>query len=281
MVKKIIMKFFILTLGAFLVALGLEWFLVCNNIIDGGIIGISIIISYLKSWPLGLLIVCFNLPFFLFGWQNLGRKFLFCSLYSLFCLGGFISLLGHAYKITGNPLLACVFGGLLVGVGVGLILRNNGSLDGTEVVALSISKKIGFSVGEIIMFFNIFILGSAGFVFGWDNAMYSILAYFVIARTIDVVIEGFDDSKAMLIVTDKPDEIANSIMHELGRGVTFLHGQGAYSGQERKIIYCIVNRLELSKVRDVVYDYDDSAFVSIQNIHEVQGGVHGKKYLSL
>jgi uncharacterized membrane-anchored protein YitT (DUF2179 family) len=279
--RKHIAKFILLTLAAFLVAVGLECFLVCNKIIDGGIIGISIIISYLKEWPLGALIVCFNLPFFLFGWQKLGQKFLLCSLYSIFCLGGFVMLIGHSHKVTGNPLLACVFGGLLVGTGVGLILRNNGSLDGTEVVALAIAKKIGFSVGEIIMFFNFFILLSAGFVFGWDNAMYSILAYFVIFRTIDVIIEGFDDSKAMWIVTDKPDEIANIIMHELGRGVTFFHGQGAYTGAERKIIYCIVNRLELYKIRDVVVECDGNAFVSIQNIHEVQGGVQGKKYLSL
>ena len=174
MIHKYLGKFVILTVAAFLVAVGLECFLVPNNIIDGGIIGISIIVSYLKNWPLGLLIVCFNVPFFLFGWQKLGRKFLYCSLYSIFCLGGFIVLVGHTHKVTGNPLLACVFGGLIIGTGVGLILRNNGSLDGTEVVALALSKKVGFSVGEVIMFLNMFILASAGFVFGWDYAMYSI-----------------------------------------------------------------------------------------------------------
>ncbi|MEI8377746.1 MAG: YitT family protein [bacterium] len=277
MLKKLIGKMIILTIGAFLVALGLDCFLVCNKIIDGGIIGISIILSYLKDWPLGALIVSLNIPFFLFGYQKLGRKFLLSSLYAIFCLGAFVTLLASCHKITGNLLLACVFGGLLVGAGVGLIIRNNGSLDGTEVIAISIAKKIGFSVGEIVMFFNVFILTAAGFVFDWDHAMYSILAYFVIFKTIDVVLEGFDDSKAMLIVSDKPDEIAAIIMHELGRGVTFLHGQGAYSGIDRKIIYCIINRLEISKIRDVVVEHDSNAFITIENVHEVQGGVIGKK----
>jgi len=275
--KKLVKKLILLTLGAFLVAVGLDCFLVCNQIIDGGIIGISIIISYLKNLPLGALIVIFNLPFFLFGYKKLGRNFLLSSLYAIFCLGIFVTLMGHCHKVTGNLLLACIFGGIIVGAGVGLIIRNNGSLDGTEVVAISIAKKISFSVGEIIMFFNIFILSSAGFVFDWDRAMYSILAYFVIFKTIDIILEGFDDSKAMLIVSDKPDEIAGIIMHELGRGVTFLHGQGAYSGIERKIIYCIINRLEISKIRDVVVENDKNAFITIENVHEVQGGVIGKK----
>ncbi len=277
MLKKLFKKTIFLTFGALLVAIGLDCFLVCNNIIDGGIIGISIILSYLKDLPLGGLIVALNIPFFLFGYQKLGRNFLLSSLYAIFCLGGFVTLLGYYHKVTGNLLLACIFGGLLVGLGVGLIIRNNGSLDGTEVIAISIAKKISFSVGEIIMFFNVFILTLAGFVFDWDKAMYSILAYFVIFKTIDVVLEGFDDSKAMLIVSDKPDEIARIIMHELGRGVTFLHGQGAYSGIDRKIIYCIINRLEISKIRDVVVDHDENAFITIENVHEVQGGVIGKK----
>lgn len=277
MIKKTMGKMALLTIGAFLVAIGLDCFLVCNNIIDGGIIGISIILSYIKGWPLGALIVSLNIPFFLFGYQKLGRKFLLSSLYAIFCLGAFVTLFGFCHKVTGNLLLACIFGGILVGLGVGLIIKNNGSLDGTEVIAISIAKKIGFSVGEIIMFFNVFILALAGFVFDWDKAMYSILAYFVIFKTIDTVLEGFDDSKAMLIVADKPDEIARHIMHELGRGVTFLHGQGAYSGIDRKIIYCIINRLEISKIRDVVIEHDPNAFITIENVHEVQGGVIGKK----
>lgn len=277
MIKKNLKKFLFLTLGAFLVAIGLEFFYVPNNIIDGGIIGVSIILSYLKNIPLGALLISLNIPFFLFGYKKLGKRFLVSSFYAILCLGGFVTLIGSCCKITQNLLLAAVFGGVIIGAGVGLILRNNGSLDGTEVIAMTITKKLSFSVGEIIMFFNIFILIAAGFVFDWDRAMYSLLGYFVIFKTIDTILEGFDSSKAMMIVTDKPDEIARTIMHELNRGVTFLHGQGAYTGIDRKIVYCIVNRLELSKIRDIVIDRDKDAFIIIEDIHKVEGGVIGKK----
>lgn len=275
---KTLKKIAWLSLGAMLVSIGLESFLVCNQLIDGGVIGISIIFSYLYNLPLGALIVILNIPFFVFGVKKLGKNFLISSLYAILCLGLFISAIGHYPKVTDNLLLAAVFGGLIVGAGVGLILRNNGSLDGTEVIAMAISKKVGFSVGEIVMFFNIFILASAGFIFDWDKAMHSLIAYFIIFKTIDEVLEGLDDSKAMLIVSQCPEKIANIIMHELGRGVTYLYGQGAYTNEDKKIIYCIVNRLELSKIRDTILDNDKHAFITIENIHEVQGGVLGKKF---
>lgn len=275
--KRLIRQLILLTLGAFLVAVGLEEFLVPNNIIDGGIIGVSIITSYLTKWPLGILVILFNLPFFLFAYNKLGKCFVFNAFYAVCVLGGFVTLLHHGEPLTNNLLLACIFGGLIIGLGVGLIIRSNGSLDGTEIVAISIARKISFSVGEIVMFMNLFILGAAGFIFDADRAMYSILAYYVIYNAIDVVLEGLDDSKAMMVISDKPDEIAAIIMHELNRGVTFLDGQGAYSGTKKKIIYCIVNRLELSKVRDAIAEHDKDAFITIENIHEVQGGVVGKK----
>lgn len=275
--KRCLRQLIFLTIGAFLVAIGLEEFLVPNNIIDGGIIGVSIIVSYLTKWPLGILVVLFNLPFFLFAYNKLGKRFVFNAFYAVCALGGFVTLFYHIEPVTSNLLLACIFGGVIIGLGVGLIIRSNGSLDGTEIVAISAARKISFSVGEIVMFFNLFILSAAGFIFDWDRAMYSILAYFVIYKTIDVVLDGLDDSKAVMVISNKPDEIAKIITHELSRGVTFIKGQGAYSGENKKIIYCIVNRLELSKIREAVVEHDKDAFITIENIHEVQGGVVGKK----
>lgn len=276
-IKRSVRQIIFLTLGAFLVAVGLEEFLVPNNIIDGGIIGVSIIVSYLTKLPLGGLIVLLNIPFFIFAYSYLGKRFVFNALYAVCALGGFVTFFHPFPPVTVNLLLACIFGGVIVGIGVGLIIRSNGSLDGTEVIAISIAKKISFSIGEIVMFMNLFILSAAGFVFDPDRAMYSMLAYFVIYKMIDVILDGLDDSKAVIVISDKPDEIAQIIMHELGRGVTFLDGQGAYSGDKKKIIYCIVNRLELSKVRDAVVEHDSDAFITIENIHEVQGGVVKKK----
>ena len=271
-IRHISQRLIMMTIGAILVAFGLEEFLVPNNIIDGGIVGLSIIISYLTQQPLGLFIFALNVPFLIYAYNRMGKTFVFSSLYSITMLSVFVSLFHYWPNVTRDLLLACVFGGITVGMGVGLILRNNGSLDGTEMVAVGIGKSIPFSVGEIIMFFNIFILGSAGFVFGWNRAMYSIIAYFIIYKTIDLVLEGFDESKSVTIISDIPDLIADLILYELGRGVTFMEGKGAYTGKYKKVIYCIITRLELSKLRQIVLDNDPKAFITIQNVHEVEGG---------
>ena len=157
------------------------------------------------------------------------------------------------------------------------VIRYGGSLDGTEILAILASKKLPFSVGEIVMFFNIFILGSAGFVFSWDRAMYSILAYFVAYKTMDIVIAGLDESKFVWIISDEFKEIGDAIMNRLGRGVTYLSGEGAYSGEDKKVIFCVINRLEEAKLKDIVKEYDTSAFLAVGDIAEVRGGRFKKK----
>lgn len=173
--------------------------------------------------------------------------------------------------------LAAIFGGMILGIGVGIVIRYGGSLDGTEILAILASKKLPFSVGEIVMFFNLFILGSAGFVFTWDRAMYSILAYFVAYKSMDVVIAGLDESKFVWIISDEFQDIGDAILHRLGRGVTYLTGEGAYSGDDKKVIFCVINRLEEAKLKDIVKDYDTSAFLAIGDIAEVRGGRFKKR----
>ncbi|HSA06324.1 MAG TPA: YitT family protein [Candidatus Gastranaerophilales bacterium] len=277
LILNIFKKLFFLSIGVVLVGIGLEQFLVPNNIIDGGVVGISIITSYLTKFPLGLFILLFNLPFLYFGYKHLGKNFLFSSIYSIALLAITVTIFHHLPKVTGDLLLSCIFGGLIIGIGLGIIFRNNGSLDGTEIVAMTLSKKIGFSVGEIIMFFNIFILGSAGLVFGWDKAMYSLIAYFIIFKTIDLVLEGFDESKSVIIVSEYPEEIATAIMNRLERGVTFIDGHGGYTGEYKKIVFCVITRLELAELKHIVSDIDPSAFIAIENVHEVTGGKVKKK----
>lgn len=274
---RTIKKIVFLTIGVILVAIGLEQFLVPNNIIDGGIIGISIITSYLTKLPLGLFIFTLNLPFLYFGYKKLGKTFLLSSLYSITLLSLIVSFFHEMPKATGDLLLSCIFGGLTLGIGLGIIFRNNGSLDGTEIVAIAFSKKMSFSVGEIIMFFNVFILGSAGVVFGWDRAMYSLIAYYIIFKTIDIVLEGLDESKSVTIVSEKPDKIAKAIMKTLERGVTFIDGKGGYTGEYRKLIFCVITRLEITELKRIVCEIDPSAFIAIENVHEVAGGQVKKK----
>ncbi len=198
-VKPIVMVVF----GAFLAATGLQLFLIPNNIIDGGIIGISIISSYLSALPLGLFTFFLNAPFFYVGYKQIGKTFAFMTLIGVTALSIFVYLfhLFHAAAATHDLLLATIFGGILLGAGVGSVIRYGGSLDGTETVSILLSKEFPFSVGEIVMFFNIFILLSAGFVFGWDRAMYSLITYFVAYKTIDLTIEGLEQMKAVTIIS--------------------------------------------------------------------------------
>jgi len=280
-IKQLIAKLVLLTIGVFLVAISLELFLIPNKIIDGGIVGISIMSSYLTNLPLGIFILIYNLPFLVFGYKKLGKNFILTSLYCIVLLSITVNFFHDRALATGDLLLACIFGGIILGIGLGIILRNNGSLDGTEIIAVSLNKKVGFSIGEIIMVINLFILGSAGFVFGWDRAMYSLLAYFIIFKTIDVVIDGLDESKSIIIISDKYEEIAQDIMNKFERGVTYIEAQGAYSGENKKIVFCVITRLELANLKNHVLDIDPTAFIAIENVHEVEGGqVKKQKRLS-
>ncbi|MFY0760368.1 YitT family protein [Metabacillus dongyingensis] len=263
--------------GAVLMAIGLEIFLVPNRVIDGGIVGISIILSHLTKVKLGIYLFFLNVPFFFIGYNQIGKTFALSTLLGVGVMSFTTALLHPVPVLTEDLLLASVFGGIILGIGVGLVIRYGGSLDGTEVLAILFYKQSPFSVGEIIMFFNLFILGSAGFVFGWDRAMYSLIAYFIAYKTIDVVIQGLDESKSAWIISENPDEVGQAILARLGRGVTYLNGEGAYTGDNKKVIFCVITRLEEAKLKSIVEELDPSAFLAVANITEVRGGRFKKK----
>ncbi|MGD6792694.1 YitT family protein [Metabacillus indicus] len=263
--------------GAVLMAVGLEIFLVPNRIIDGGIVGISIILSHLTNMKLSLFLFFLNVPFLFIGYNQIGKTFALSTLFGVVVLSFATALLHPVPVLTEDLLLASVFGGIILGIGVGLVIRYGGSLDGTEILAILFNKQSPFSVGELIMFFNLFILGSAGFVFGWDRAMYSLIAYFIAYKTIDVVVQGLDESKSAWIISENPDEVGQAILARLGRGVTYLNGEGAYTGEGKKVIFCVITRLEEAKLKLIVEELDPSAFLAVANITEVRGGRFKKR----
>ncbi|MGG3562485.1 YitT family protein [Neobacillus rhizosphaerae] len=275
--RKIFQRILLITLGAALMAVGLEIFLVPNNVIDGGITGISIMLSYITGWKLGVFIFILNIPFFFIGYKQIGKTFALSTLYGIIVLSIGTTLLHPVPAFTQDILLATVFGGIVLGIGVGMVIRYGGSLDGTEILAILFNNKLPFSVGEIIMFFNLFILGSAGFVFSWDRAMYSLIAYFVAYKTIDITITGLDESKSVWIISDNAKQIGEAILNRLGRGVTYINGEGAYSGDDKKVIFCVINRLEEAKLKEIVTENDDSAFLAVADIAEVRGGRFKKR----
>lgn len=276
-IKAYIIKYFWLFIGSIITAVGLEIFLVPNNIIDGGVVGISIMASSLTGQPLGVFLVLLNIPFLYLGYKQIGKTFAISTTFAIISLSVWTSYFHPVAEITHDLFLAAIFGGIVTGLGVGMIIRSGGSLDGTEIVAIIMDKRSGFSVGEIVMFINLFILSSAGLVFGWDRAMYSLVAYFIIAKVIDVVIKGLDESNGVMIITENPDEIAAALMARLGRGVTILHGEGGYTGDPKKVLYCVVTRLEVDKLKAIVLEKDDSSFVTIHQVHDIIGGRFKKK----
>ena len=272
-----IKKYLMIFVGAVIAAFGLEEFLIPNNVIDGGIVGISIMLETITGMSLGVFLILLNIPFLFMGYKQIGKNFAIATLVAICFLSVWSEIFEPLQKVTDDPFLAAIFGGIIDGLGVGLIIRAGGSLDGTEIVAIIMDKKSVFSVGEVVMFINLFILSSAGLLYGWDKAMYSLVAYFVISKMIDVVIKGLDESYAVMIVTNAHEEITSALNDRLGRGVTLLHGAGGYTGESKEVLYCVVTRLEVDKLKEIVLDKDESAFVTINAVHDIVGGRFKKK----
>jgi uncharacterized membrane-anchored protein YitT (DUF2179 family) len=270
-----IYRVFMILLGAFLAAVSIELFLIPNNIIDGGIIGISLILDYVfETVPFinfGILVIILNLPFLYFGYKQIGKTFVVSSLFGIVFLAVSEAMLHHVDPFIEEPILATVFGGLVLGVGVGLVIRHGGSLDGTEILGILLTKRLPFSVGEFVMFFNIFIFGTAAFVFGIKEAMYSVMTYYIAFKTIDTVIQGLDETKAVLIVSDFYEEVSEAILDRLGRGTTKLKGKGGYTDEEKEVIYAVVTRLEVTKLKAIIHELDPNAFITIMNTQETKG----------
>lgn len=272
-IRSVVLRIAAIMIGATLSSIGLEIFLVPNEIVDGGVVGISIMASHLSGLPLGMFTFVLNLPFIALGYRQIGKSFVLSTLFANICLSTGVSLLHPIPGLTHDVLLAAVFGGIINGAGVGLIIRSGGSLDGTEIVAIILDKKSSMSIGEIVMTFNVFILTGAGFIYGWDRAMYSLIAYYIAFKVIDVVVEGIDESKAVMIISDKSAEITDAVTARLGRGVTLLDGAGGYSKIPATVIYVVVSRLELAKLKSIVLGKDPNALITVGNVE-----VAGKKY---
>ncbi|KAF1683953.1 MULTISPECIES: YitT family protein [Veillonella] len=275
--KDILIRYIWIVIGAAIYTFGLDVLLVPKSIIDGGVVGLALMAAELTGISFSIYLVLINLPFLYVGYKLIGRSFTVATLFGVVCIS-IMSLYMHTITPPDiDPFLASIFGGVILGIGVGLIIRNGGSLDGVEIVAIIMDKKSSFSVGEIVMICNLFILGAAGFVYSWNSAMYSLIAYFVAYKMMDMTITGLEESKGIMIITDSPDEIREVLMHRLGRGVTVLFGEGGYSKEPKKVLYSVVTRLEITKMKDIVYEQDENAFITITDVHDVFGGQFGKK----
>lgn len=275
-IQKTLFPYCLTLVGAVVAAFALAEFLVPSTILDGGVTGISIILNLLTGKSLSMFIIVLNIPFLTIGFFTLGKSFVMRAASAMLVFSLMLEVFEEMpFIVTEDPLLATVFGGILLGVGVGTVLRNGGCLDGTETVALLLSRKTNFSVGQIIFMINIAIYSWAGALFGWDRAMYSLLTYFITFKTIDMVEEGMEQAKAVWIITDRETNIADNIYRRLGRTCTQIDASGMISGS-KVILYCVMTRLELSELRAIVRNDQCSSFVTVTEVGEIIGN-HIKK----
>ena len=273
---RFLLSLFFITIGAVIAAASLELVLIPNLMIDGGINGISIIINKIFGGSLGLTVFLFNFPFLVLGYNLIGEKFVIKSGYGMFVFSVLLEIFNKFEPLIDDTLLATVYGGIALGIGVGLIIKEGGCLDGTETVGILVSRKESLSVGQVVFIFNIFIYGSAIFVFGPERALYSLLTYFVTYKVIDFVSDGFNSAKAVLIITDNDKYISNEIHKRLGRTVTVISGHGLISHGGKKVLYTVITRFEVSILKDILDESKYSSFATVMDVSEIIG-THVKK----
>ena len=272
-------RIIMIIIGAVIAAYALEAVLIPNSVIDGGVTGVSIMGNYLFDIPLGVLLFILNIPFIYLGYKQVGKTFALLSIAGIASLSIATGLLHHIKPIltANDPLLVVLSGGVMLGVGIGIVLRNGGALDGAEVLAVLVSRKVPFSVGDIILFINAFIFIGAGFIYGLESALYSATTYYIAKIVIDVIQVGLEKSKSVRVVSKHSEEIGAAIQDRLGRGVTYSFGRGGFSNERMEIVTCVITRMEENKLITIIKEKDPTAFVVITDVAEVRGGSFKKR----
>jgi len=264
-----------IALGSILAAFAISVFLLPNNIIDGGIVGIAMILGQIttkSAFPYYFILL--NMPFLYLAYRNIGKFFLFHMFFAyLLFVGALLFMNERDWVFHGDYLEVVVIGGSILGIGLGLIIRYGGCLDGTEILGIIINRQLGFTVGQVVLICNIFIFCAAGLAFpDWHTPILSLITYIVVIKVMDTVIVGFDETKSVIIISSKSRAIADAIVHELGLGLTIMYGRGGFSGDEREILYVIAERLQLAELKELIHGEDPNAFIAIENLHEVSSG---------
>jgi uncharacterized membrane-anchored protein YitT (DUF2179 family) len=269
----------LIALGILSAGMGLKGFLMSSRFIDGGVTGVSMLLSDVLGLPLSVLIPVINLPFIALGYRQIGGRFALKSALAIAGLSACLALMKFP-DVTPDKLLTAVFGGFFIGAGIGLAIRGGAVLDGTEIAALLVSKSSHLlKVGDVILILNIFIFSAAAFFLGVESALYSILTYFAASKTVDFLINGIEEYTAVIIISDRSEEIRQAILHTLHRGVTVYKGRGGLTDAEQDILYCAVTRLEVGRIKGVASEIDEGAFIVIHPLADASGGVIKKTVL--
>jgi uncharacterized membrane-anchored protein YitT (DUF2179 family) len=283
LMRREIINGFLIILGVVSASFGLKSFLLPNDFIDGGITGVSLLVSAISGWPLPILIIALNIPFVVLGFRQIGKNFMIKTALGILGLALCVATIPFPI-LTADKLLVSVFGGFFLGAGIGLAMRGGGVIDGTEVMAISFSKSTGLSIGDIILIVNIIIFSFAAWLLSFETALYSILAYLSASKTVDFIIEGIEEYTGVTIISAKNEEIRLMITEKLGRGVTVYKGARGYGKtgdrkSEMDILYSVITRLEVARLSTEIEKIDPSAFVIMNSIKDTKGGMIKKRVL--
>lgn len=271
----------LLLLGVLSAGFGLKSFLLPSEFIDGGAVGISLLIAEISNLPLPILLIIINLPFVFLGFKTIGNEFAIKTILGIIALAIAVAVIPYPI-ITEDKLLVAIFGGFFLGIGIGLAMRGGGVIDGTEVLAINISKRIGTSVGDIILIINVIIFSVAAYVLSLETAMYSILTYLAASKTVDFILEGIEEYTGVTVISKRSETIRKMITEKLGRGVTIINGKSGYgthghSNNAIDIVYTVVTRLEVSKLNSEIEKIDKDAFIVMSSIRDTKGGMIKKR----
>ena len=290
-VQELILSFLWLTLAGCINAVGVNMFLAPVKLYDSGISGTAMLLNYLtpETFTLSIFLLLLNIPLFVFGFKKQGKRFTLFSIYTVAVYSFASFLINEVFPVNvatsspfaGEDLLLCaVFGGLVSGVGSGLTIRYGGAIDGVEVMAVIFAKRLGITVGTFVMSYNVILYIAAGILRNsWSLPLYSIITYMVGLKTIDFIVEGLDKAKAVMIITNHPEHVCQALSEAFGSGITIYDAKGYYSGQTKQIVYFVINRFQVPKVKKLVLDVDSTAFISITETSEVLGLKKNKKKL--
>jgi uncharacterized membrane-anchored protein YitT (DUF2179 family) len=280
--KRLAKDFVLIGIGVFSASFGFKGFLLSNHFIDGGATGIALLISALTAIPLYALIICINIPFIVLGYNIMGKKFAIKTAFAIVFLSLVLAKVSFP-NVTDDNLLVAVFGGLFLGAGIGFSIRGGAVIDGTEVLAIYLSRKLGTTIGDIIILINVIIFGAAAYFLGIEVALYSMITYLAASKTLDFIVEGIEEYIGVTIVSSHSEAIRLMIIGDMGRGVTIYNGKRGYGKaaemKEVEIIYTVVTRLELNKLTTEIEKIEPNAFVVMNSVKDTKGGMIKKRPL--
>lgn len=270
--KHIAIDFAGIAVGSFILAIGMNVFMVPNQLVPGGVTGLAVFMYHIMSIPVGVTILVLNIPLFIAGYLVLGARIVVQSLLGTFLFSLAVEITAPFLpSATDDLMLAAVYGGVVMGIGVGLVFRYRSSTGGTALLSLILAKTSGITPGQALLWGDLVVLALAVFVFGGEPAMYAALSLFISIKVVDGILEGLGMSKSVIIITRYGADINKRLLYELGRGVTRIEGQGGYTGEGREVLLCVVTRQQTARLKSIIYEADPDAFIIIGNASEVHG----------